>query len=300
MIQNTESSGQSDEIVEAKSSGQNSFDDLDAEFDPLKALYSDFEKHETLVFKSLSQCDAYYKQKENEEKGAEDKSKLEKEIDAPGNLLPGEGRLVPLESLPERSLEKVLKDPNQDVMIPTRPKRKARNVLTRMDEYEEGPLSLLRRAVKDGIRVRVWTRAHVYIRGICSGFLVAYDKHLNLALTDVDEEFLIPRSTRDPQRERDRKKKRRRKLRALQKEENENSSANPDIKMETIDEIVKDSIESKDIDAKTIPTWVDNCIPKLQSVGSENVVKFGEVQKRHVGQLFIKGDNVVMVSLAMT
>merc|ERR1719419_179672 len=102
-------------------------------------------------------------------------------------------------------------------MIPTRPKRKARNVLTRMDEYEEGPLSLLRRAVKDGIRIRVWTRSHVYIRGICSGFLVAYDKHVNLAMTDVDEESLIPKSTRDKEYERMRKRRRRRRLREMAK-----------------------------------------------------------------------------------
>merc|ERR550519_2017440 len=90
-----------------------------------------------------------------------------------------------------------------------------------MDEYEDGPLSVLRRAVKDGIRIRVWTRAHVYIRGICSGFLVAYDKHMNLAMTDVDEEFLIPKSTRDAEHERMRKRKRRLKEEAEKRDEEE-------------------------------------------------------------------------------
>ena len=41
---------------------------------------------------------------------------------------------------------------------------------------------------------QVWTRGVNNIRGVCSGFLIAFDKHWNLALKDVDEEFTRKRS----------------------------------------------------------------------------------------------------------
>ena len=43
-----------------------------------------------------------------------------------------------------------------------------------------GPFSLLQRAVNEKLRVKVWTRSYHHIWGICTGFLVAYDKHWNL------------------------------------------------------------------------------------------------------------------------
>ncbi len=42
--------------------------------------------------------------------------------------------------------------------------------------------------------MQVWTRGVSNIRGVASGFLVAFDKHWNLALRDVDEEFTRKRS----------------------------------------------------------------------------------------------------------
>jgi len=42
--------------------------------------------------------------------------------------------------------------------------------------------------------LQVWTRSINNIRGVASGFLVAFDKHWNLALKDVDEEFTRKRS----------------------------------------------------------------------------------------------------------
>jgi small nuclear ribonucleoprotein (snRNP)-like protein len=44
------------------------------------------------------------------------------------------------------------------------------------------------------VNVQVWTRGVNNIRGVAAGFLVAFDKHWNLALRDVDEEFTRKRS----------------------------------------------------------------------------------------------------------
>ncbi len=74
-------------------------------------------------------------------------------------------------------------------MVPA-PQREARNVLTYMERQDSGPMSVLRRYVRAGSRVQVCTRGARGERGRCSGFLAAFDKHWNLALTDVDETFV--------------------------------------------------------------------------------------------------------------
>ncbi|ELT97194.1 hypothetical protein CAPTEDRAFT_108238, partial [Capitella teleta] len=43
-----------------------------------------------------------------------------------------------------------------------------------------GPMTLLLRAVQEKLRVRVITRNARHVRGICTGFLVAFDWHCNL------------------------------------------------------------------------------------------------------------------------
>ena len=236
--------------------------------------------------------------------------------------------MAPIEAMPERRYASILKDPSTSGLVAMRPKRATRNVLTRMDEYEDGPLSVLRRAVKDGIRIRVWTRAHVYIRGICSGFLVAYDKHMNLAMTDVDEEFLIPKSTRDAEYERMRKRKRRIRLKQQLKEEGQEDGkgegqedgkeeGQEDGKEEGQEEEDGEVDETEDMETdektKQEPTdqsdetdsmaqagnWRTNEKPQIVSARGKRTFQFGQVHKRHIGQLFIKGDNVVMVSLAL-
>jgi len=72
--------------------------------------------------------------------------------------------------------------------------RKAvRNVVTRMQsEVMLGPMSILQMAVHERLRVRVWIRSAVHVRGILTGFLLFFDKHWNLALVDVDEVCLRP------------------------------------------------------------------------------------------------------------
>ncbi|KAL1432804.1 hypothetical protein MTO96_013006 [Rhipicephalus appendiculatus] len=58
--------------------------------------------------------------------------------------------------------------------------------------HTKGPLSILFRAVRDRLRVKIWTRSHTRVRSILTGFVHAYDRHLNLALADVDEVLLLP------------------------------------------------------------------------------------------------------------
>ncbi|XP_075297772.1 U7 snRNA-associated Sm-like protein LSm11 [Opisthocomus hoazin] len=73
-----------------------------------------------------------------------------------------------------------------------RRRRAPRNVLTRMPLHEGSPLGELHRCVRDGVKINVHIRTFKGLRGVCTGFLVAFDKFWNMALTDVDETYRKP------------------------------------------------------------------------------------------------------------
>ncbi|XP_074958696.1 U7 snRNA-associated Sm-like protein LSm11 [Phalacrocorax aristotelis] len=73
-----------------------------------------------------------------------------------------------------------------------RRRRPPRNVLTRMPLHEGSPLGELHRCVRDGVKINVHIRTFKGLRGVCTGFLVAFDKFWNMALTDVDETYRKP------------------------------------------------------------------------------------------------------------
>jgi len=77
-------------------------------------------------------------------------------------------------------------------------KKEFRHVVKRMEEFQYGPLSALKRYMEEGLRIKVWTRGVSQIRGVSTGFIVAFDKHWNMALTDVDEQFTRKRSRKAP------------------------------------------------------------------------------------------------------
>ncbi|KAM3664564.1 U7 snRNA-associated Sm-like protein LSm11 [Ammospiza maritima maritima] len=84
-------------------------------------------------------------------------------------------------------------DPEQEEGGTARRRRRApRNVLTRMPLHEGSPLGELHRCVRDGVRINVHIRTFKGLRGVCTGFLVAFDKFWNMALTDVDETYRKP------------------------------------------------------------------------------------------------------------
>ncbi|XP_062331822.1 U7 snRNA-associated Sm-like protein LSm11 [Osmerus eperlanus] len=70
-----------------------------------------------------------------------------------------------------------------------RHQRAAKNVLTRMPLHKGSPLGQLHRCVEERIRVKVHIRTFKGLRGVCSGFIVAFDKFWNMAMVDVDETY---------------------------------------------------------------------------------------------------------------
>ena len=45
---------------------------------------------------------------------------------------------------------------------------------------QDGPFSLLYTCLKERRRVKVWTRRHKGLRSVLAGYLVAFDKHMNM------------------------------------------------------------------------------------------------------------------------
>ncbi|XP_058137458.1 U7 snRNA-associated Sm-like protein LSm11 [Dasypus novemcinctus] len=73
-----------------------------------------------------------------------------------------------------------------------RSRKAPRNVLTRMPLHDGSPLGELHRCIREGVKVNVHIRTFKGLRGVCTGFLVAFDKFWNMALTDVDETYRKP------------------------------------------------------------------------------------------------------------
>ncbi|KAL4105432.1 hypothetical protein PRIC1_003497 [Phytophthora ramorum] len=64
------------------------------------------------------------------------------------------------------------------------------------DTYLDGPFRVLRRCFLERMRVFVVVRRVNSVRGTCSGYLKAFDKHVNLVLIDVSQEF-VPYNTHE-------------------------------------------------------------------------------------------------------
>ncbi|XP_055950051.1 U7 snRNA-associated Sm-like protein LSm11 [Argiope bruennichi] len=73
------------------------------------------------------------------------------------------------------------------------------NVLKRMHTaFAKTPLSVLTRCVETNMKIKVWVRNANEIRGLCSGYLLAFDKHWNLCLCDVLEYYVQSKYLKEP------------------------------------------------------------------------------------------------------
>ncbi|XP_069809464.1 U7 snRNA-associated Sm-like protein LSm11 [Dendropsophus ebraccatus] len=75
---------------------------------------------------------------------------------------------------------------------PRRSKKPPKNVLTRMALHEGSPVGRLYRCIQERLKVNVHIRTFKGLRGVCSGFIVAFDKCWNMAMVDVDETYRKP------------------------------------------------------------------------------------------------------------
>lgn len=153
-----------------------------SDFDPLRAIYdpnyeteSDTNCHDN-VEKCVAWMEGRWRQKPEKSKAAAARPEAEP--------------LLERQFLPEQ------------MAVRSRGRKQFRHVLRRMEEFTSvsGPLFVLRQCRDQQARVKVWTRGPAGVRGVLTGFIAAFDKHWNLALTDVDEQFTRRRARKAPVR----------------------------------------------------------------------------------------------------
>ncbi|KAK7580649.1 hypothetical protein V9T40_001278 [Parthenolecanium corni] len=155
-------------------------------------------------------------------------------------------------------------------------KRKFKNVLTRMDNTVKGPLTFLKKCMDEKLRIKVYTRGPVNIRGFCIGFLEAFDKHWNLVLKDVFEEWT-----------------RRRKIRPVPAEDEEREEGSWSCEEESnLLSHQRGSLYKGDGRVEE----ADDCRKPKTVVRKK--LKRKEICERHVDQLLIRGEQIVLVTLA--
>ena len=136
-----------------------------------------------------------------------------------------------------------------------------------MSDDAQGPKSLLYRSIEENRRIKVWTRSHSYVRSICTGYLLAFDQYWNLAMIDVDEIYRIPFGKKQQQ----------------QQPQQQQQQQEGNITKEMANVSITDDNNNNDAD------------------GEFNLYKCGrsfQLAERHSNQLFIRGDNVVTITLA--
>ena len=131
-------------------------------------------------------------------------------------------------------------------------------------ESDLGPLELLRQCSRDGVTVRVWIRHCVGVRGVCDGVPIAFDRHMNIVLRDVVEQYVPFRTVANGGVSERKKRKKKKKKNLLTFEE---------------------AVETKEPSDHTIASASNSC----------SRVKPHAVTRR-LKQLFIRGDNIVMIN----
>lgn len=168
----------------------------------------------------------------------------------------------------------ILKANNPDESAAAEPKQGPRrqkspkNVLTYMQKTgaKGGPMSLLAKCVEEEKRVKVMVRGVEGIRGHVTGFLVAFDKHWNMALTDAEETF-----------------RRRKKVKS------------PPVAQAQVVSDLKDLRLGKSKSRKKSPQSSSRDVVGFSTVHVIERKRKSEVCKRHIPQVLLRGEHVACI-----
>ncbi|KAK6474780.1 U7 snRNA-associated Sm-like protein LSm11 [Huso huso] len=159
-------------------------------FDPLLALYSPdipLPYPNVKCFNNLAEYESFLKGG----RGRAKPENVEKKNRKSKKGVPDPERLERLKKLMVNNPANEEEGGSGRKRLPRRAKA-PKNVLTRMPLHAGSPLGELHRCVKERLKIKVHIRTFKGLRGVCSGFLVAFDKFWNMALVDVDETYRKP------------------------------------------------------------------------------------------------------------
>ena len=118
---------------------------------------------------------------------------------------------------------------------------------------------------RDGVTVRVWIRHCVGVRGVCDGVPIAFDRHMNVVLRDVVEHYVPFRTVANGGVSEGRKRKKKKSKK----------------KLLTSEEDVRTEVASDHTPLSSASSSCSHVTPKSVT--------------RHLKQLFIRGDNIIMI-----
>ncbi|XP_043112993.1 U7 snRNA-associated Sm-like protein LSm11 [Puntigrus tetrazona] len=186
------------------------------------------------------------------------------------------------------------------VKRPPRRRKAAKNVLTRMPLHTGSPLGELNRCVQEKIRVKVHIRTFKGLRGVCSGFVVAFDKFWNLAMVDVDETYREPLLGQALYHE-----KALTVTRLFEKLKVQETTALSAVekKLELHGSLSHLTDRTGRTDSKYAQERSEHsekektALKAPQKTETKPKVEYGRVHTRHVNQLFIRGENILLVNI---
>ncbi|CAN9514796.1 unnamed protein product [Ophioblennius macclurei] len=181
-----------------------------------------------------------------------------------------------------------------------RKERAQKNVLTRMTLCKGSPLGELHRFVEERIRVRVYIRTFKGLRGVCSGFVVAFDKFWNMAMVDVDETYKEPVFGEEFYHEKALTVTRLFEKLKLQQSEESSQTVDTQEKASQRGDSKTASLKSSSADVRDDGGASESEQPKKATQKSHHrearQKTYGRVHTRHVNQLFIRGESVILVT----
>ncbi|KAJ1128595.1 hypothetical protein NDU88_006972 [Pleurodeles waltl] len=291
-------------------------------FDPLLVLYSPkvpLPFPEVRAFNNLAEYESFQR------RGGVPRAR------ATGTIKPRKGKKPPPDPERVQRLKNLIVIEDTKPRPPRKGHRGPKNVLTRMPLNEGSPLGELHRCVRDRVKVNIHIRTYKGLRGVCSGFLVAFDKFWNMALTDVDETYRKPVLGKafyhEPQLTLTRIFDRLKLQESCRTTTEDSSDPQPSKPSTSKAEKDKDrgvterhdttrrssrrqESRNKDEELPEKPTSAPPQVKQSESTSSTGVkgrtltrphrpkVDYQKVHTRHINQMFVRGENILLVHLA--
>ncbi|XP_055033971.2 U7 snRNA-associated Sm-like protein LSm11 [Misgurnus anguillicaudatus] len=276
------------------------------QFDPLLALYSPqvpLPYPNIKCFNNLAEYESFMKGGRGRAKPENVEKKLRK-------AQKGKADPERIERLKRLMVNNPVEEEGEGSGVKRQPRQRktVKNVLTRMPLHTGSPLGELNRCVQEKIRVKVHIRTFKGLRGVCSGFVVAFDKFWNLAMVDVDETYRDPLLGEALYHEKALtvtrlfEKLKVQETVALAAVEKKGAMSDPRCSSSqyyTKDENKK-CTDTKRTQNKSTLLEKDQSVQKTSNVTQKpdmNRKVYGRVHTRHVNQLFIRGENVLLVNI---